>query len=149
VDRADLIAGVALSLLGFLMIFVIIPLGTEEGTYFGLSPTFFPIVLTSFATAGALGLTAQALIRIYRRAPARRVPISRLNLAMFLVAVGITLGGVLLIDRLGFLIGGPALIAALMIFLGERSPLHIVLTATLPVGAVYLLAIYVLRTPLP
>jgi Tripartite tricarboxylate transporter TctB family len=148
-DRADLIAGVALSLLGFLMIFIIIPLGTEEGTYFGLSPTFFPTVLTSFATAGALGLTAQALTRIYRRAPARRVPISGLNLVMFLVATGITLGGVLLIDRLGFLIGGPTLIAALMIFLGERSPLHIVLTATLPVGVVYLLAIYVLRTPLP
>ncbi len=68
---------------------------------------------------------------------------------MFLLAAGITLGGVLLIDRFGFLIGGPALIAALMIFLGERSPLRIVLTATLPVGLVYLLAIYVLRTPVP
>jgi hypothetical protein len=148
-DRADLIAGVALSLLGFLMILVIIPLGTEEGTYFGLSPTFFPTVLASLATACALGLTAQAMVRIYRRAPARPVPISGLNLLMFLVASGITLGGVLLIDRLGFLIGGPALIAALMLFLGERSPLRIVLTATLPAGLVYLLAIYVLRTPLP
>jgi hypothetical protein len=148
-DRADLIFGVALSLLGFLMIFVIIPWGTEPGSYYGLSPTFFPTLLTSLATACALGLTVQAVVRIRRRAPARPVPISGWNLLMFLIACGIVLGGVLLIDWFGFLAGAPALIAALMIFLGERSPLRIVLTATLPVGLVYVLAIYVLRTPLP
>jgi hypothetical protein len=148
-DRADLIAGVALSLLGFLMMFVIIPWGTEQGSYFGLSPTFFPTLLTALATACALGLTLQALIRILGRAPGGPVPISRWNLLMFLLATGIVLGGIVLIDQAGFLIGGPALIAALMLFLGERSPLHIVLTATVPVGLVYALAIYVLRTPLP
>jgi hypothetical protein len=148
-DRADLIAGVALSLLGLLMIFVIIPWGTEQGSYVGLSPTFFPTVLTALATACAVGLTVQALVRIRRQAPPRPVPISGWNLLMFLLATGTVLGGIVLIDQAGFLIGGPVLIAAMMLLLGERSPLHIVVTATVPVGLVYALAIYVLRTPLP
>lgn len=148
-DRADLIGGIGLALLGLLMVFVIIPQSTEEGMYFGLSPTFFPTLLTSFMVACALALTAQALFRILRRAPTRGVPISIWNLAMFLIAAGLALGGVIAIDRFGILIGGPALIAALMIFLGERGPLRILLTATLPVGLVYLLAIHVLGTPVP
>lgn len=148
-DRIDLAGGASLALLGFLMIFVIIPLGTEQGSYYGLSPTFFPTLLSSLMTACALGLTAQAAYRIYRRAPSQPVPISAWNLAMFLIAVAIVTGGVVVIRLFGILVGGPLLIAALMILLGERSPLHIVLTATLPVGLYYLLAIHVLRTPVP
>ncbi len=68
---------------------------------------------------------------------------------MFIVAGSLALGGVLLVDWFGILIGGPALIAILMIFLGERNPLRLVLTATLPVGVVYLLATHVLGTALP
>ncbi len=148
-DRADLIGGAGLALLGALMIFVIIPASTEEGMYFGLPPTFFPTLLTSFMTVCALGLTAQALFRMRRGVPSRPVPISRWNLLMFLVAAGLALGAVIAIDWFGILIGGPVLIAALMIFLGERNPLRIVLTATLPVGLVYFFAIYVLSTPVP
>jgi hypothetical protein len=148
-DRIDLVGGAGLALLGFLMIFVIIPLGTEQGSYYGLSPTFFPTLLAAFMTACALGLTAQAAYRIYRRAPSQPVPISAWNLAMFLTAIAIVTGGVVGIRWFGILVGGPVLIGALMIFLGERSPLHIVLTAALPVGLYYLLAIYVLRTPVP
>lgn len=148
-DRADLISGASLSLLGFLMIFVIIPLSTEEGMYFGLSPTFFPTLLTSFMTACALALTAQALFRMCSGLPSRQIAISGWNLLMFLVAAALGLGGVIAIDWFGTLIGGPALIAAFMIFLGERNLLRIVLTATIPVGLVYLLAIHVLGTPVP
>lgn len=148
-DRADLIGGAGLALLGILMIFVIIPASTEEGMYFGLSPTFFPILLTSFLTACALGLVVQAAWRLRRQAPRRPLPISGWNILMFLVAGGLTLGGVIAIDRFGILIGGPVLIAALMLFLGERSPLRIVLTATLPVGLVYFFAMHVLGTPVP
>jgi len=148
-DKADLIGGAGLALLGVLMIFVIIPLSTEEGMYFGLSPTFFPTLLTTFLTACALGLVAQSLFRLRRHAISRPVPISGWNLLMFLVAVGLALSGIIAIDYFGILIGGPALIGALMIFLGERNPLRIGLTATVPVGLIYLLAIYVLGTPVP
>lgn len=148
-DRADLIGGAGLALLGILMIFIIIPASTEEGMYFGLSPTFFPTLLTTFLTACALGLVAQSFVRMRRQAPSRPVPISGWNLLMFLCAAGLALGGVLVIDWFGMLVGGPALIAALMIFLGERNILRIALTATIPVGLVYLLSIHVLGTPVP
>lgn len=148
-DRADLIGGAGLALFGLLMIFVLIPMGTEEGAYFGLSPTLFPTLLSSLLTVCALGQVAQSTIRIYRGAPARPIPVSVWNLLMFIVAGSLALGGVLLIDWFGMLIGGPALIAILMVFLGERNPLRLALTATLPVGLVYLLAIYVLGTAVP
>jgi hypothetical protein len=148
-DRADLIGGAGLALFGLLMIFVLIPLGTEEGAYFGLSPTLFPTLLSTLLTVCALGQVAQSLVRIHRKATARPIPVSVWNLLMFLAASLLALGGVILIDWFGMLIGGPALIAILMIFLGERNPLRIILTATLPVGLVYLLAIHVLGTAVP
>jgi hypothetical protein len=148
-DKADLIGGLCLAALGLLMIFVIIPAGTEQGTYFGLSPTFFPTLLTVLLTACAVGLVAQALLRMRRQAAARPLPVSRWNLLMFLGAGGLVLAGVLAIDWFGILAGGPAMIAALMIFLGERGPLRILLTAVVPVALVYVLALHVLSTPLP
>jgi len=148
-DRADLIGGVGLALFGLLMIFVLIPLGTEEGAYFGLSPTLFPTLLSTLLTVCALGLVAQSLVRIRRKGTARPMPVTGWNLLMFIVAGSLAFGGVLLVDWFGILIGGPALIAILMIFLGERNPLRVVLTATLPVGLVYLLATHVLGTALP
>ena len=148
-DRADLIGGAGLALFGLLMIFVLIPMDTVQGQYFGLAPTLFPTLLSSLLTVCALGQVAQSITRIYRRAQPRPIPVSGWNLLMFLVAGSLALGGVVLIDWFGILIGGPVLIAILMVFLGERSPLRIVLTATLPVGLVYLLAIHVLGTAVP
>ncbi len=66
-DRADLIGGAGLALFGLLMIFVLIPLGTEEGAYFGLSPTLFPTLLSTLLTVCALGQVAQSLVRIRRQ----------------------------------------------------------------------------------
>ncbi|MEJ8572074.1 tripartite tricarboxylate transporter TctB family protein [Microbaculum marinum] len=148
-DKADLIGGAGLALLGFLMIFVIIPASTEEGMYFGLSPTFFPTLLTVLLTACALGLVAQSLLRMRRRVASRPFPLTSWNFLMFLASACLAFGGILAIDWFGMLVGGPILIGALMLFLGERNPLRIALTATVPVGLVYLLAIHVLGTPVP
>ncbi|MBZ8134468.1 tripartite tricarboxylate transporter TctB family protein [Afifella sp. IM 167] len=152
-DRADLIGGMAITAIGLLMIFVIIPATTVDGMYFGLAPTFFPTLLAACITVCAAGLVAQSLYRmrhgILRSAARRRVALSRWKLLMFLLASAIALGGVLVIDWFGILIGGPVLIGTFMIFLGERSPLRVLLTATLPVGFIYVLALHVLGTPVP
>jgi len=148
-DRADLIGGVAIAAIGLLMIFVIIPATTVKGMYFGLAPTFFPTLLTACITICAGGLAAQSLYRMRKRSSPRRVPVTRWKLLMFLVAAAIAVGAVIVIDRFGILIGGPILIAAFMVFLGERNPLRILLTATLPVGFIYFLALHVLGTPVP
>lgn len=148
-NKADLIGGAGITILGLLLIFVIIPGNTATGMYYGLPPTFFPIVMATGLTISAVGLTLQSLRKRARGVAGPPAPVSVWNLLMFLLAAVIAVGGVLAIDHFGILWGGPAMIAAFMLFMGERNPLRLVLTATLPVAAVYLLARYVLFAPLP
>lgn len=148
-NKADLIGGVGITALGLLLIFVIIPQNTASGMYFGLPPTFFPIVMAAGLTASAVGLTVQALRRRARGADAGPGPLSLWNLLMFLLAAALAVAGVVAIDYVGILWAGPALIAAFMLFMGERNVIRLALTATLPVAAVYLMARYVLYAPLP
>ena len=152
-NKADLIGGVGITLLGLLLIFVIIPQNTASGMYFGLPPTFFPIVMAAGLTASAAGLTLQALRQRARNRAAGEAgppaPLSLWNLLMFLLAAVLAIAGVIAIDHVGILWAGPAMIAAFMLFMGERSIIRLALTATLPVAAVYLMARYVLYAPLP
>lgn len=148
-EKADLAGGVAIALVGILLIFVVIPLDTEEGMYFGLPPTFFPTLLSVAMTGCAAALAVKAWLRL-RSGGGLQVPPLRLrNLVMFLISAVLVASGVVAIDHLGMIAGGPLLIAALMLFLGERNAIRIGLTATLPVAAVYLLATHVLHAPLP
>lgn len=148
-DKADLVGGAALVVAGLLLVFVGIPFGTTQGQYFGLSPTFFPTVIAVCLTLCAAGLTLQAILRIRAGARSMPMPMKAWNLGMFVLASLITLAGIILIDSFGILVGGPVLIAALMLFLGERNILRIALTAGVCVGLVYVLALHVLHTPLP
>ena len=61
--RIDLYGGIFMTVFGLFMIFVAIPLGTEEGMYYGLSPVFFPTLLASGLTFCAVGLTIQSILR--------------------------------------------------------------------------------------
>lgn len=148
-EKADLAGGVAIALLGILLIFVVIPLDTEEGMYYGLPPTFFPILLSVGLTVCAAALAAKAWLRLRAGGVLQAAPLRLRNLAMFVISAMLVVAGALAIDYLGMIVGGPLLIAGFMLFLGERNAIRIGLTATLPVVAVYLLATHVLRTPLP
>jgi hypothetical protein len=151
--KADFIGGLAIAIFGVLLIFVIIPQGTEQGVYYGLSPTFFPTIMASGMTLCAFGLAFQGWRRLRAEAAAQSSPtpnpVSRWNLLMFLLAAGIAIVGVIAIDFIGMIYAAPVLIAALLLFLGERNLIIIALTSTLPVAVVYLMAAHVLRTPLP
>jgi hypothetical protein len=149
VEKADLAGGVLLALLGVLLIFVVIPLDTEEGMYFGLPPTFFPTLLSVGLTLLAVALAAKAWIRLRAGGPRQPAPLRLRNLLMFGISGALVVAGAVIIDFFGMIAGGPLLIAVLMLFLGERNVLRILATATLPVAAVYLLATYVLQAPLP
>lgn len=148
-EKADLAGGVLLALLGVLLIFVVIPLDTEEGMYFGLPPTFFPTLLSVGLTLLAVALAAKAWIRLRAGGPRQPAPLRLRNLLMFGISGALVVAGAVIIDFFGMIAGGPLLIAVLMLFLGERNVLRILATATLPVAAVYLLATYVLQAPLP
>lgn len=147
--KVDLLSGVGLVLFGLLLIFLVIPMATEEGVHFGLPPTFFPILLSTGVVVCAAGLAIHSAYRMRTGAKSRPVPITRWNLVMFAASMALVLSGVIIIDLLNIIVGGPLLIAGFMVFLGERNLLRIAATSTIPVAAIYFLALHVLRTPLP
>jgi hypothetical protein len=143
----DLVCGIALLVLSLAMIFVVIPAETEEGVWHGLSPYFYPrVTMAGIAVASAL-LALQAWRR--RDPDEPEFPLSPRQLAMFALMSAIVLAGALAIERFGIWIGGPALIAGLMLFMGERRPVRLVATSVIPVAVVHALVLYVLRSPLP
>ncbi len=148
-NRLDLLGGLLLTGVGMLMIFVIIPRGTPQGMYYGLPPTFFPTLLSAGLTLSAMGLVIQSIRRLRAGQLGPRVPISGRNLVMFALFAIVIVAGVALIDKVGMILGAPVLIAVLMLMMGDRNPLRIAATATLPIAVVHVLAIYVLQTPTP
>jgi drug/metabolite transporter (DMT)-like permease len=148
-SKFDLVAGLVLAVFGLSLMFVIIPMGTEEGAYYGLSPTFFPTLLAGGITLCALGLAVQGWLHQRQGGDGRALPITRWNVLMFLIAGVMLIAGVKAIEYVGLIFAGPALIAAFSVFLGERNPLRIGAAAIVPVAVVYLMATHVLRTPLP
>ena len=145
--KTDLVGGVLLALTSLLLIFVIIPLGTESGQYYGLPPTFYPTVIASGLGLAAIGLIVQSL----RQAKTNNSPspVSRWQILMFLTVSAITVTGVMVIDVFGIWYGGPLLIGTFMVYLGERNLIRIGLTAIIPVAILSVLASHVLHTPLP
>lgn len=146
--RADLIGGGVLALLGLAMIFVIIPAETESGVWYGLSPYFYPTVMMTGIVVASLLLVLQA----WRRGKAYEgqvLALDRWRAGMAALAAAIVLAGILAIDHLGLWVGGPALIAGVMLFMGERRPLRLAATALLPVAVVHVLVTQVLQAPLP
>ena len=117
-EKADLAGGIAITCAGILLIFVVIPLQTEEGMYFGLPPTFFPILLSVGMTGCAAAFTVKAWARLRSGAPLQAMPIRLRNLVMFGIAAILVILGAVAIYFLGIIAGGPPLIAAFMLFLG-------------------------------
>ncbi|MDO8876343.1 MAG: tripartite tricarboxylate transporter TctB family protein [Pseudolabrys sp.] len=146
--RADIIGGVIMLIFSISMIFVIIPAETMKGQWTGLSPYFYPTVMSGGIGVFAIGLLAQAALRPRYYAD-QAVPLTMLQFGMFLIVTAIVFAGVLAIDNFGVWIGGAFTIAAIMLFMGERKPLIIVPTALAPIAVVYLVVTYVLRSPLP
>lgn len=75
--------------------------------------------------------------------------ISPFQVLIFILLVSVITFGVWLISVLGVLIGGPILILSIALIMGERRLWVLLLSSVLPVLVIYVLAIYVLKTPLP
>lgn len=146
--RADIYGGAGLLILGLVMIFVVIPLEAGGDTWSGVSPLFFPTIIASGFTLGSLALLLRALLR-----PAAYegmdTPVKRQNLGFFMLSCAIVLAGVLAIHRLGIVWGGPLLVAALMLFMGERRWLRIVPISVVPIVVIYFFVTRVLNAPMP
>ena len=64
------------------------------------------------------------------------------------LATGLVIS-LLLIEHLGFLIGGPITVAALMLYMGSRKPITLVAVAVGAPLVIYLFFWQLLRIPLP
>ena len=146
--RADIIGGAMALVFSLSMIFVIIPAETSQGHWEGLSPYFYPMVMSAGIGVFAIGLLLQALMRPHYYAD-QTVPLTARQFGMFIIVALIIVGGVIAIDQLGIWIGGVLMIIGVMLFMGERNPFIIAPTALLPIAAVYVVVTYVLGAPLP
>jgi hypothetical protein len=146
--RIDIFAATGLLAFVVLMVFVIIPGENDGGVWHGLSPYFYPIVMLGGIAVSSVGLLVQAATKphLYDDQPN---PLSLTQFGFFLLSMLVILGCVLLIGYVGFIIGGPVLIAAMMIFMGERSPLRILPVAILTVAIAWALVTWGLKIPLP
>jgi hypothetical protein len=144
----DLVCGAVLCALSLALIFIVIPADNPGGRWTGLSPYFFPIVVAGAIAFFSLALSVQAARQTYS-AEEKSPPIAWSQLAMLLLAMAVIIAGVIGISRLGVWIGGPLLIAAIMLFMGERSPVFILPTAIIPVLVVHVLVNQFLGSPLP
>lgn len=141
----------AIGLLGFvaLMVFVIIPNESTEGVWYGLSPYFYPMVMLVGIALASVGLLVQALTRpgVYENQP--KVPISWAELGFFLLAFAIIFVSTLVLHWFGTWVGGFVMIAGLMLFMGELSPLRIVAVAVPTLVVNYAIVTWGLEIPLP
>jgi hypothetical protein len=116
--RADIIGGFILLALGLLMLFVIIPAEAEGDTWSGVSPLFFPTLIAAGFCLACVGMLAQAIFRpgSYE---GMEPPVKLWRMGFFALACIIVLGAVFAIHAFGFLWGGPLLVGALILFMGE------------------------------
>ena len=146
--RADIIAGLILLALGLLTLFVIIPAEADGDTWSGVSPLFFPTIIASGFCLACVGMLAQAIFRPGSYA-GMEAPVQLGRMGFFLLACIIVLGAVFAIHAFGFLWGGPLLVGALILFMGETRWYRIVPMAIVPVLVIYYFVTKLLNAPLP
>lgn len=144
----DLLGGAFLCIASLALIFLVIPADNPGGRWTGLSPYFYPIVIASGIAFFSLALSIQAMRHDYS-GEEKEAPVTWRQLAMLIFAMALIIAGVLVISYYGVWIGGPFLIVAMMLFMGERNPLYILPTAILPVLVVHVLVNRFLGSPLP
>jgi hypothetical protein len=146
--RADICMATGLLLVGLLVLFVIIPAEAEGDTWSGVSPLFFPTIIATGFSLACAALLARAVMRPGAY-DGMEAPLKLRNFGFFLIACGIVLASVFLIHAVGFVWGGPVLVAALMLFMGERSLLRIIPMSAVPVLVIYFFVTKMLNAPLP
>jgi hypothetical protein len=148
--KADIVSAGVIVAFGLLVLFVVIPIwvpGHLEGNY-GLRAQDFPILTTVAFTLLAAGLLVHGVLQP-RRGEEEINPIPASSWRFLGLATGVLVAIWLLLETFGFAAGGPFGIAAFMVIMGERRPLHVVALSVLAPLAVWLLFWHVLKFPLP
>ena len=146
--KIDIIAAIGMLVFVAAMVLIVIPGENPGGVWHGLSPYFYPMVMLAGVALSSVGLLVQAVTqpRNYDDQPQ---PITWSEVGFFLMSMAIILAGVLVIQWFGTWVGGPLMIAAIMIFMGELRPIRIALVAGLTVAVTHAVVTYGLKIPLP
>jgi len=154
--KADLVSAGAIVIFGLLLLVVVIPLWVqrhEEGGY-GLGAQVMPNVTAVIITALGVILLVSRLLTGWGAGSAipandSESPISRSN-GKYLLLMSLFLAAMTaLFAWVGFIAAGPLTIAGAMVAMGERRPLHVVLTSVLSAGVIWLFFWQLLNVPLP
>jgi hypothetical protein len=147
--RADIVAGLILTLFGIVSIFAIIPaqVGGEAGAA-GVAPDVFPLTLMWLVTGVAAALVVSRLVS--RRGPDELAPLRSENFFFILAASVGLLGSFLAISYLGFIAGGALTVAVAMFAMdGRRHPIRLVAVSVLGTLAVFAMFRYGFTVLLP
>jgi len=137
VRRADVVAGLVLTLFGLVTLFVIIPaqVGGKAGQA-GVAPDLFPLTLMALMTGLAALLFATRLWG--SGGEEGSAPLKAHNFFFIGTAALALLGSFLAIKHLGFITGGVLTVAAGMLVMeGRRHPLRVVAVSLAAPLAVY------------
>jgi hypothetical protein len=144
--RADFWLGTALALGAVAAWLLWLPPAGHGGFDVGLSPRTMPTI----ALIGVLVLGASLALRgLLTRREMSSSQSSEVATIPALVVMAIIVGGVALMHYAGFLVGGPLMILALMLWLGERRWRWLAGGTLLPVGLAWGLATHALKIALP
>lgn len=131
----DVITGTVLALAGLIMLLFVIPSQIETGNEYGLSDSFVPNLFMGALTALGAMLTVKGIIGQKYPDGVEFNTATLRHLALVALLLLTTLG---LMALGGFLVGGIFVIAAFMIYQGERRPVAIAITAVAGAGLIYL-----------
>ena len=146
--KADFLGSLIWLGFGLSMLFSIIPMHVESGRWYGLSPHFYPQLISTLIVVFSLLMLVSCVLKPDRY-KGQTLDLNWNRFLQFIVFLSTVSIGFVLIAHFGTLIGAPLLIAAIALLMGERSWVRIVATATAPVILAYLLVRYVLGTSLP
>ena len=146
--RADIIAGVILTIAGLVTIFVIVPREVGSASQIGIAPDVFPLTLLWIITALSVLLVVSRLVT--KPSQSDGPPLELHNIAFIIVAAIALAAGFIAIATLGFLAGGAAIVAFTMLVMGARRyPLRVVLVSVLAPTAIFLVFKHVFTVFLP
>ncbi len=143
--RANIITGMAGMAGAGAGVFAMLPKDMPD-TSFGLPSWLMPVVALGLVGLFSLLLLVRALVA----SGAAEAPSAEYRHASALLpGLVLSAAGAAAVAWLGFLLGGPLLIGALMLLIGERRPIRLLLVSLLPPALLALFATHVLGVPLP
>jgi hypothetical protein len=149
VRRADIVAGLILTLFGLVLLFAIIPaqVGGDAGAA-GVAPDVFPLTLMWLMTGLAAALAVSRLLS--RGKQDEPAPLRSENFFFILAASLGLIASFLAISYLGFIVGGALTVAIAMVAMdGRRHPIRLVAVSILGPLAVFAMFRYGFTVLLP